>query len=156
MMSRAWTIREAQKADMPVCAAILNDWIDATAWMPRVHDHEDVEQYYSDIVFQERQVKVVDVNGEVCAFMALSNDAYVTALYVRSSHRREMFGRSLIDHAKTLYPRQLNLWTFDENKDAQRFYRRENFVEVRRTDGDNEENLPDILLRWSPLEGVNQ
>lgn len=154
MMNKTTIIRDAEKADMPACAAILNAWIDETEWMPRVHDHEDVERYYSDVVFQERQVKIADVDGKVCAFMALSNDAYVTALYVGSRHRRDRLGKSLLDHAKTLYPEQLNLWTFDENKDAQRFYHRENFVEVRRTGGDNEENLPDILFRWDSLARV--
>ncbi|URK87214.1 GNAT family N-acetyltransferase [Rhizobium sp. RCAM05350] len=154
MMSRSCIIRGADKADMPICAAILNDWIDETSWMPRVHDHEDVERYYSDIVFQERQVKIADIDGRVCAFMALSNDAYVTALYANRAHRRAGLGKSLIDHAKTLFPDQLNLWTFDENKEAQRFYNREKFIEVRRTNGDNEENLPDILFQWAPTEGA--
>jgi GNAT superfamily N-acetyltransferase len=154
MTSRITFIRDAEKADMSACSAILNRWIDETSWMPRVHDHEDVERYYSDVVFQERQVKVADVDGKVCAFIALSDDAYVTALYVCPGYRREKLGKSLIDHAKTLFPDQLNLWTFDENKDAQRFYRRENFIEVKRTDGDNEENLPDILFQWGSCSGV--
>jgi len=154
MMSRTCIIRDADKADMPACSAILNGWIDETGWMPRVHDHEDVERYYSDVVYRERQVKVADVDGKVCAFMALSDGAYVTALYVRPDYRRERLGKSLIDHAKALFPDQLNLWTFDQNKDAQRFYRRENFLELKRTGGDNEENLPDILFQWRPREGV--
>jgi len=149
MMNRSCFIRDANKTDMPVCAAILNDWIDETSWMPRVHDREDVERYYRDIVFRERQVKIADVDGRACAFMALSDDAYITALYAGRDYRRAGLGKGLVDHAKTIFPDRLNLWTFDENRDAQRFYRREMFTEVRRTNDDNEEKLPDILFQWS-------
>ena len=40
------------------------------------------------------------------------------------------------------------LWTFVANAPARRFYAREGFVEVRRTGGENEEGLPDVLLKW--------
>jgi hypothetical protein len=40
------------------------------------------------------------------------------------------------------------LWTFVANAGARRFYAREGFVEARRTEGENEEGLPDVLLTW--------
>ncbi len=43
---------------------------------------------------------------------------------------------------------RLKLWTFQANEDARRFYIREGFREVRMTDGDNEEGLPDVMLEW--------
>ena len=45
-------------------------------------------------------------------------------------------------------PTGLTLWTFAANAAARRFYAAQGFVELRRTDGDNEEGLPDILLAW--------
>ena len=43
----------------------------------------------------------------------------------------------------------LNLWTFQANGGAIRFYLREGFREVERTDGAaNEEALPDVRMRW--------
>ena len=43
----------------------------------------------------------------------------------------------------------LELWTFQANEGAQRFYLREGFKEVERTDGQgNDEKLPDIRYRW--------
>ena len=148
-MTSRGIIRDAHISDMPACAAILNGWIDDTSWMPRVHDHENVERYYRDVVFQERQVKVADLDGRVCAFLALSDDACITALYADRDYRRAGFGKKLIDTAKAIFPERLDLWTFVENRGAQQFYRREMFTEVRRTDGDNEESLPDILFRWT-------
>lgn len=49
----------------------------------------------------------------------------------------------------------VELWTFVANTGAQSFYRREGFAEMRRTDGDNEEHLPDILYRWQPEAGMH-
>ena len=46
-------------------------------------------------------------------------------------------------------PHGLRLWTFASNTGAQRFYARHGFVEVRRTDGrDNEERAPDVLYAY--------
>ena len=42
----------------------------------------------------------------------------------------------------------LDLWTFESNVGAQRFYERAGFVVVDRTDGDNEEQAPDRRYRW--------
>ena len=49
---------------------------------------------------------------------------------------------------------RLWLWTFQANLGAQRFYLREGFAEVRRTDGaGNDEGLPDIQYHW-PAEAA--
>ncbi len=46
--------------------------------------------------------------------------------------------------------RTLDLWTFQSNIGAQRFYNRHGFLEVMRTDGaGNEERSPDIRYRWT-------
>lgn len=137
--------RRAKAEDARVCAAILNDFIDERDWMPRVHAHQEVVDFYQDFVLASRQVWVI--GDPVEGFMALdAENDIVTALYVATPGKG--LGRILLDHAKAGRDR-LDLWTFVANSGARRFYAREGFVEVRRTDGENEENLPDILLRWS-------
>ncbi|MEO0336342.1 MAG: GNAT family N-acetyltransferase, partial [Pseudomonadota bacterium] len=43
----------------------------------------------------------------------------------------------------------LRLWTFQVNEKAISFYKKHGFIEVKRTDGrDNEENEPDVLMQW--------
>lgn len=142
-------IRPAKLEDMRACAAIFNRWVDETPWMPRVHDHDDVVRHYEASVFPTCDVRVAEREGKVCAFMALSADKFVSALYADRGSRSTGVGRRLLGAAKEEVPDQLRLWTFVANEGAQRFYAREGFVEVRRTDGDNEEGLPDILLQWS-------
>ncbi|ANK73463.1 MULTISPECIES: GNAT family N-acetyltransferase [Ensifer] len=147
-MTNSIGIRRAEQTDMAACAGILNRWIDATAWMPRVHEHADVERYYAETVFAERIVLLAEDDGEIAGFLSLSDDHHVAALYIDERHRGAGIGARLIDTAKAMSSDELSLWTFEHNRDAQRFYEHQGFEAVRRTDGDNEEQLPDILYRW--------
>ncbi|MEQ8482419.1 MAG: GNAT family N-acetyltransferase [Hoeflea sp.] len=109
-----------------------------------MHSREDVLAFYRDFVFKRRQVWVA--GDPVLGFMALDPDSdMVTALYVATPGMG--MGRALLNHAKTGRD-SLSLWTFVANEGARRFYAREGFLEVRRTEGDNEEGLPDVLLQW--------
>ena len=130
-------------SDAPACAAILNAWIDGTDWMPRVHPPEDVMRHYHETVFAKREVWVV--GHPVRAYLSLDEENYVTSLY--SAEPGAGLGKRLIDHAKGLRDR-LRLWTFVANTRARAFYQREGFVEVERSDGDNEEGLPDVRYEW--------
>lgn len=147
---RIMIIRPAKLRDMSECAEIVNAWIDATTWMPRVHPKEDVAEFYRDTVFARFQVFVAENDNHVAGMIALSPENTVSALYVHKDDRGRGIGKALLDHVKKETTGPVELWTFVANKNAQTFYRREGFVEVRRTDGDNEEKLPDILYRWQP------
>lgn len=69
-MTNSIGIRRAEQTDMAACAGILNRWIDATAWMPRVHEHADVERYYAETVFAERIVLLAEDDGEIAGFLS--------------------------------------------------------------------------------------
>ena len=137
-------IRQAERRDMGACADILNDWIDGRDWMPRVHTMEEVRDFYSGWMWENRDIYVA--GDPPVGFMATDrHEEFVTALYVATPG--EGLGKRFIDLAKAGRD-ELRVWTFQANTRAQDFYRREGFVEERRTDGDNEERLPDILFRW--------
>lgn len=141
-------MRSARTQDLAACADILNEWIDDTEWMPRIHSAEDVINHYRNVVYRDRKILVVAAEERVVGMMALSKDQTVTALYVKKEFRNQGVGHLLIEAAKREYPNQLQLWTFQKNIQALKFYQREGFVEINRTDGDNEENLPDVLMEW--------
>jgi chorismate mutase len=88
----------------------------------------------------------------------LLEEDWVHSLYVAPDRTGEGIGTVLLDLAKSLRPRRLGLWVFETNEGARRFYARNGFVEVRRTDGsDNEEHQPDIEMAWpdpDSLEGL--
>jgi putative acetyltransferase len=57
-------------------------------------------------------------------------------------------GCALLDIAKAVSG-SLQLWTFQRNIAARRFYEARGFVAVEETDGShNEEREPDVLYRW--------
>ncbi|WEX76702.1 GNAT family N-acetyltransferase [Sinorhizobium numidicum] len=116
--------------------------------MPRVHPATDVERHYRETVFANGPIIIADYQGETAGFLALSAENFVTALYVAERHRGAGIGTALLREAKKRAIDELKLWTFEHNTGAQRFYEREGFVPVRRTSGENEEGLPDILYHW--------
>ena len=130
------------------CATILDDWIEATEWVPRLHDRASIEWFVGEVVFAMRHAWVAERGGETVGFIAVSIENEVTALHVRAADRGAGTGRALLDRARRAHPEGLTLWTFRANEGARRFYAREGFREIARTDGDNEERLPDIRLEW--------
>ncbi len=147
-MSTELKIRRARSQDVAVCCKILNAWIDETDWMPRVHSAKEIATFYNTIVFQSRKLFVAETARKVGGFMALNDDGLVQALYVGDGYRRRGIGGHLIARAKAESEDHVSLWSFQANKDAQKFFLRHGFVESNRTDGDNEESLPDLLFEW--------
>ena len=148
-------LRPATANNAPAIAAILNDWIDETPWMPRIHTPAEVEAYFRDTVLAQQLCWVGMRGTAIAGFLALDPaDTLVTSLYLAPSARGAGLGKALLNRAKAECPTGLGLWTFVANTGARRFYQREGFREVARTDGDNEEGLPDILLRWAPGGGT--
>jgi GNAT superfamily N-acetyltransferase len=143
-------IREAVRIDMAACASIVNDWIDATDWMPRMNDHTDVARYYETEVFRDRTVLVCIRQDRIAGFLNYDSEAMITALYVLADLRGCGIGKQLLDAAKVKIAGPISLWTYVLNVRAQTFYERERFVEVCRDDGgDTNEKLAEIQYLWS-------
>jgi ribosomal protein S18 acetylase RimI-like enzyme len=147
-MSITVSMRSARSQDMAVCAGIFNDWIDQTEWMPRVHTRDDVVKHYEADEKMKRNTIVAVDGARVRGFMTISRDGFLTALYVEEASRNQGIGGLLLARAKRELSPEVNLYTFEANEKAQAFYKRHGFVEINRTTGDNEENLPDILMEW--------
>ncbi len=141
-------VRPAREEDAAACAAIFNEWVDATPWMPRVHDAADVVRHYREHVMAVCAVTVVEVEGAVAGFVAVDGEGYVGGLYLAPDARRRGVGAALLGVAKAARPEGLMLWAFVANEGARRFYAREGFVVAGGTEGENEEGLPDVLMTW--------
>ncbi|MBT0956116.1 GNAT family N-acetyltransferase [Alphaproteobacteria bacterium KMM 3653] len=137
-------LRRAAASDAAPCGQIVNDWIDETEWHPRVHSHASVARHFAGTVWTEREVWVYGDPAE--GFVAIDNDDdMITGLYV--ARRRRGIGSALMGQAKAGRDR-LQLWTHQPNLAAQRFYLHHGFRAVERTDGDNEEKVPDVRFEW--------
>ena len=147
-MSITVSMRAARSQDMAVCAAIVNDWIDQTGWMPRVHTHGDVVKHYEDDEKIKRNTIVAVDGARVRGFVTLTRDGFITALHVEEASRNQGIGALLLQRVKRELSPQINLYIFQANEKAQRFFARHGFAEINRTTGDNEEDLPDTLMEW--------
>ncbi len=116
---------------------------------PPVHDDDEVRAWFAEVVLRTKETWVMEVDGAVVALLVLDG-GWVDQLYVDPEHTGRGRGARLLDGAKERAPAGLDLWTFQANHGAIRFYERHGFVEVARTDGDNEEGAPDLRMHWSP------
>lgn len=117
---------------------------------PTIHDDDDVREHFATVVLPDQEVWVIDREGSgIVALMALSGRS-VEDLHVDPAWTGQGLGSVLIDLAKAQRPVGLDLWTFQSNTGARRFYERHGFSVVAMTDDDNEEKAPDVLYRWSP------
>jgi ribosomal protein S18 acetylase RimI-like enzyme len=90
---------------------------------------------------------VVDNEAEVIGMMTVRN-GWIDQLYVDPEHFGQRTGTKLVEHAKQLYPAGLDLWTFQSNTRARRFYEAHGFRPVQETSGNNEEGSPDVCYHW--------
>jgi ribosomal protein S18 acetylase RimI-like enzyme len=139
-------------------SAVADVWLRSfAAALPtvrRAHSDDQVRMWIRDVVVPGRETWVATVDGAVAAMMVIGSvdDAGdVEQLYVDPSFQNRSLGSRLIGLARSRCPAGLELWTFQVNAAAQRFYERHGFVAVERTDGqDNEEHEPDVRYRWRP------
>jgi GNAT superfamily N-acetyltransferase len=114
--------------------------------MPVLHSRDE------DLGFLHGLIARSEVFVAEGGFLARDGDE-VLALYLAPDARGRGVGKALLDAAKEGRER-LMLWAFQRNTGALRFYAREGFVEVERTDGArNDERLPDVRLVWERVRG---
>lgn len=108
-----------------------------------------VRQWLIGVVREGREVWLAETStGAVVALMLLEKD-WIEQLYVDPSWTGRGIGTQLIEVAKQRRPSGLQLWTFQSNRRAHRFYERHGFVAEERTDGaGNQERAPDVRYVW--------
>ena len=142
-------IRPATPDDFDACAKIINDYVDATDWLPRVHSREATRGFFNEDLLATRTVLVAEDEGEVVAYMSFSPEGFVYAIYLDPRARGRGIGKALIDIVKARNPQRVELTVFEKNVSALRFYEREGFREApegRSTD--RPEGIPTLLMRW--------
>ncbi len=116
-----------------------------------VHTDDEVREWFATVVLPDREVWVVEADGSVVAMMVLENE-WVGQLYVDPTWTGQGVGSLLVDLAKDVRPAGLDLWAFQSNVGALRFYERHGFVAIETTDDANEEGAPDVHYRWTGEE----
>jgi GNAT superfamily N-acetyltransferase len=118
---------------------------------PPVHSDEDVRQWVATVVLPNNEAWVAETDADgVIALLVLDNE-WIDQLYVDPEWTGHGVGSQLIELAKELRPRGLDLWTFQSNEGARRFYERHGFIAVGTTEGANEEGAPDVHYHCGPI-----
>ncbi len=144
-MNAVLTLRPARSTDAGKLGVMLTEAVDSRPWKPRLHTGAQDIMHMGKLIDLGR-VTVAELDDVVAGFLALDGHE-LDALFVAARAQGRGLGTVLLNEAKARSER-LELWTFQQNTGAQRFYLRHGFAEVTRTQGDNEEGLPDIRYRW--------
>ncbi|MFI6642084.1 GNAT family N-acetyltransferase [Streptomyces sp. NPDC050504] len=144
-------LRLAEAADAAAVADVyLRSYDAALPTVRRAHSDDGVRAYIRDLVVPRGTTWVADGAGAVRGMMVLDGD-WIGQLYLDPDHRGRGIGDLFVRHAKALSPGGLQLWTFQVNAPAHRFYERHGFAVAERTDGSaNEEREPDVRYVWAP------
>ncbi len=120
---------------------------------PPVHTDDEVRHFFQTIVVLERELWVAELrSGSGIVGLMVLEGSDIDQLYVDPAWCGHGIGSQLVERAKGLRPAGLELWTFESNTGARRFYERHGFVAIGATDGsENEESAPDVRYAWNPV-----
>jgi GNAT superfamily N-acetyltransferase len=148
-MARSFQIRPALPSDYRRLAEIHVLGRYDMSYLPHVHAFTSVEKWMREIVVPSRTALAAEADGGVVAYAWL-HEGWLRGLYVHPSYQRRGIGAQLLSELKKIAGNGLNLWVFEANEGAIRFYERHGAKTVRTTDGSgNEEKLPDRLMSFS-------
>jgi GNAT superfamily N-acetyltransferase len=114
--------------------------------MPVLHTAQEDLAFFTRVT-HEQSVVVCEDGDAVLGFAAWAS-GWLNHLYVEPGHQRRHVGRQLLTWV-TDRNEPFQLWTFQRNFGARRFYEVHGLAPVEFTGGDhNEEHEPDIRYQW--------
>ncbi len=150
-MSTIIELRHATRADGTDVAAIYLESFSTT--LPHIrlaHSEAECREHFSTTVIDNDETWVACVADDVVGFCAFGATR-LNHLYLRPESTGRGIGQRLLRLAKYRRPGGLDLWAFEANAGARRFYERHGFVAVEHGDGTgNEEGEPDVRYAWRP------
>jgi ribosomal protein S18 acetylase RimI-like enzyme len=127
----------------------VNMWRDSkerAIGQKEIHNTESHIYFLNYILPEQYQIDLALIDEKVVGMIAY-NEREISQLYIHIDYQGLRIGQTLLDKAKEQSSGRLTLYTFEVNKNAQRFYEKNGFKIIGRGVG-NEENLPDIQYEW--------
>jgi GNAT superfamily N-acetyltransferase len=136
-------------ADMDTAALVLRTSFDqALPSQAGLHTPEEDRWFFRERVFKMCEVWGAFDNAVMIGMIAFREN-WIDQLYVLPKAQGRGVGTELLQVARNSFDR-LQLWTFQRNVQARRFYQARGFALVQETDGaGNEEKEPDALYLWT-------
>ena len=144
-------IRGARPADAPAIARLIrHSKAESMPWLAVTHTLEEDDGWVAGVLLPADDVSVAVSQADDRALLGVIaiSPGWVNHLYIATSAQGQGVGSRLLRRAQETTTEDLQLWAFQRNTRARGFYERRGFVEVRSTDGDNDEREPDVLYRW--------
>ncbi len=141
-------LRRLELADMDGAARVHRAAFDrALPTLAGLHTPEQDRWFFRERVFAVCEVWGA-FDGAMTGMIAFRKD-WIDQLYVLPDAQGHGTGTSLLQLAKARFG-LLQLWTFQRNANARRFYEARGFRQVGESDGSrNEEKEPDALYLWT-------
>lgn len=135
--------------DMGAAARVHRAAFDqAMPWLTGLHTPNEDHWFYRERVYPTCRVWGHFDGDELSGIIAFRDD-WIEQLYVRPAAQGRGIGTELLEIAKGT-SEQLELWTFQRNARARRFYEARGFTLAEETDGtQNEEKEPDTRYVWT-------
>jgi len=147
-MTTRFTCRRAAADDADSIAAVLSPSFRLLTFLPMLHTEAEDRWFIENVVLKECEVTVAEGDGRIVSFLARAGEE-IRMLYTHPDAIGSGAGNRLMEIAKSAGTPALELWCFEANARARRFYEAHGFRAIRFTDGaDNEEKTPDVRYRW--------
>lgn len=133
-------LRHATDRDADAIAELFFASYRLLTFLRRLHPIESYRRFVGVTVAE-------DDTGSI-SFLALKGEE-IRQFYTRPDRIGRGAGTQLIEAVKSSGVAALELWCFQANARARRFYEARGFRAIRFTDGaDNEERMPGVRYRW--------
>jgi putative acetyltransferase len=168
--SNGYRLRQARPEEARAIADLIrSSKAAAMPWLAVPHTAEEDRNWVASVLLPEQDVWLVttaagnstegnptaadQTEGDRIVGVLALTPGHLEQLYIATDHQGAGVGRILLDHAKRLHPRGLELWAFQRNARARRFYEAAGFVPAQFTDGAaTEEREPDVRYVWRQAE----
>ena len=152
-MAKRFRCRQATLDDAGGIAAVFSLSLRLLTFLPMLHTVEEDRQFIENVILKECEVIVAESDAGIVSFLARHGEE-IRLLYSHPDFIGSGAGSLLLDAVKKSGVAALELWCFQDNERARRFYEERGFRAVRFTDGqDNEEKVPDVRYRWERTAG---
>ena len=142
-------LRQLKLEDMDAAARVVRTAFDqALPSLAGLHTPEEDQWFFRERVFETCEVWGT-FDGAAMRGIIAFREGWIDQLYVLPTAQRRGVGKDLLQVAQNAFGR-LQLWTFQRNAPARRFYEARGFALIQQTDGArNEEKEPDVLYLWT-------
>jgi len=141
-------LRQATSGDAGPLADVYCASFGLLTFLPKLHSIDGYRWFVAEVMLKQCAVTVAEDDTGIVSFLALKGED-LEQLYTRPDRTGRGAGAQLIDAAKSSGVAALELWCFEANTRARRFYEAHGFRAIRFTDGThNEEKTPDVRYRW--------